>query len=972
MKKNIDRIRASAKSYGSIPFWSWNDRLDEKELRRQIRHMHGEGMNGFFMHARGGLETEYLSDEWFSCINACIDEAKGLGMEAWSYDENGWPSGFAGGALLTDSANFAVSLEKTEGPFPEGDSDAVAVYRKEEDGTFTLITEDTGDESYLILRMKYDSSYVDVLDGRITDKFIAATHEEYKRRIAPDDFGTVMPGFFTDEPQYYRWGQPYSKILPEEFEAAYGYSIYDGLPALFFDISGGDKFRYDYYYLIHRLYINNFIKKIYEWCEENGCGITGHTIEESSLSGQMMCAGGCMPFYEYETMPGIDYLSRFISDDISMKQLGSVCAQTGKKKAISEMFGCSGWDVTPTELKRMAEVQYAGGVNVMCQHLYPYSERGQRKRDYPHHYSEHSPWDSAMPRFNSYFNNLGAALATGREYAPVLVIHPIHGAYCKYIRDMGDSLSEIEGKFFALSRLLGHNQVPYHYGDEWMMERLASVDGDKIKVGECVYSAVILPFTYSIDSSTASLLEEFINGGGKVWLYGGVPPYVDGKAADLPWLRSTADFDCILSYRKAVSEAGGNGVPKLRQMTRIFDGGTAVFLTNISGDTLENVKVRFADTSRPWARLDIAELVIRPIYMEGDCAVLNFAPSESYFLISGDGIDCAGLTEMPRLPKEFIPVPKKVRLCGDVTNVLTLDICARSDDGVTFEEPMSVYGVKDNLLSERYKGEVHLRFTFDLQYEPRTLKAVLEPMYKRVTVNGTEITPDKNDWWFDRSFASAEIGHLVRRGVNEITVTVDHYQRDYVYYVLYGGVSESLRNCLAFDTEVEPMYLIGDFAVGTNGEFTDRENLAVTYDGTFTLTSLPDEVDSSNAVISGFPFFAGSLTVAFDYSYSVGMPTVLRLDGRHATASVTVNGVRAEDLLFTDTADLADHLRQGDNEIRVTVTNSMRNAFGPHHRREVEYFAIGPSDFSFEKEWNGRECGGYMDRYAFVKFGLVK
>ena len=76
-----------------------------------------------------------------------------------------------------------------------------------------------------------------------------------------------------------------------------------------------------------------------------------------------------MPFYEYEHIPGIDYLGRDISDDVGSKQLGSACEQLGKKKALSEMFGCCGWDVTPLELKRIAERQYVNGVNVMCQHL---------------------------------------------------------------------------------------------------------------------------------------------------------------------------------------------------------------------------------------------------------------------------------------------------------------------------------------------------------------------------------------------------------------------------------------------------------------------------------------------------------------------------------------------------------------------------------------------------------------------------
>ena len=79
MKKLNEKISEEASRHGSIPFWSWNDRLTDEGLRRQIRNMHDLGMRGFFMHARGGLETEYMSDEWFDAINSSIDEAKKLG-----------------------------------------------------------------------------------------------------------------------------------------------------------------------------------------------------------------------------------------------------------------------------------------------------------------------------------------------------------------------------------------------------------------------------------------------------------------------------------------------------------------------------------------------------------------------------------------------------------------------------------------------------------------------------------------------------------------------------------------------------------------------------------------------------------------------------------------------------------------------------------------------------------------------------
>ena len=85
--------------YRPIPFWSWNENLDIDETKRQIGLMYEAGIGGYFMHARGGLQTEYMGEEWYENIEVGITEGEKRGMGAWAYDENGWPSGFAAGAV---------------------------------------------------------------------------------------------------------------------------------------------------------------------------------------------------------------------------------------------------------------------------------------------------------------------------------------------------------------------------------------------------------------------------------------------------------------------------------------------------------------------------------------------------------------------------------------------------------------------------------------------------------------------------------------------------------------------------------------------------------------------------------------------------------------------------------------------------------------------------------------------------------
>ena len=64
MDKMLEKLRNPQDKYRPVPFWSWNCRLDVEETKWQIDEMKKAGMGGFFMHARGGLTTEYLGKEW--------------------------------------------------------------------------------------------------------------------------------------------------------------------------------------------------------------------------------------------------------------------------------------------------------------------------------------------------------------------------------------------------------------------------------------------------------------------------------------------------------------------------------------------------------------------------------------------------------------------------------------------------------------------------------------------------------------------------------------------------------------------------------------------------------------------------------------------------------------------------------------------------------------------------------------------
>ena len=85
--------------YRATPFWAWNTKLIPAELEEQIEHFRDMGFGGFHMHVRQGLETPYLSEEFMDAIECCVEKAKKEEMLAWLYDEDRWPSGYAGGLV---------------------------------------------------------------------------------------------------------------------------------------------------------------------------------------------------------------------------------------------------------------------------------------------------------------------------------------------------------------------------------------------------------------------------------------------------------------------------------------------------------------------------------------------------------------------------------------------------------------------------------------------------------------------------------------------------------------------------------------------------------------------------------------------------------------------------------------------------------------------------------------------------------
>ncbi|MCX5649002.1 MAG: glycosyl hydrolase, partial [Planctomycetota bacterium] len=515
-----------------LTFWSWNDRLDAEEIRRQVREMAKGGLGGHFMHARQGLVTPYLSPEWMAGVHAAVEEGRHTGVAPWLYDEDCWPSGACSGRVYAGREAFRDKHLVFEEIEPEGwepteRTVAVFVGKKGRDGGYEEFRRVDDPHRVCHLRRKADEAvlhfvyrtgdYVDVLCREATEEFLKRTHEAYRESVGRE-FGRLIPGIFTDEPQYGWSGHqvPWSLELPRFFQRSCGYDLAGRLPELFFPVGDYRQVRFDFYESLTRLFLLAWTLPVYQWCDRNHLMLTGHVMGEDTLRSQVVHVGAAMPHYEYMHIPGIDHLYRRLGSPVPVKQVSSVAAQLGRRRVLSEMFAGSGWNVSFDDLRWIAEWQFVLGVNLVCQHLSSFTLRGCRKRDWPPSLHCHQPWWPHYSLWNDYMSRLLSVLTEGKAVADVLVIHPISSAWAEYSPLDTREVDGLDRRLAALADAVLATHADFHFGDELILERHGRAAKGELVVGKGRYRVVIVPDATNLRTSTVRLLGRFKRSGGRI------------------------------------------------------------------------------------------------------------------------------------------------------------------------------------------------------------------------------------------------------------------------------------------------------------------------------------------------------------------------------------------------------------------------------------------------------------------------
>ena len=108
-------------NYRDVPFWAWNTAVTEEDIDFCLSVLKEMGMGGGFIHSRTGLDIPYLGKRFMDLVAYAHKKAGKLGLKTWLYDEDRWPSGFAGGYVTSNQAYRARYLVWTLKEYKEGE-----------------------------------------------------------------------------------------------------------------------------------------------------------------------------------------------------------------------------------------------------------------------------------------------------------------------------------------------------------------------------------------------------------------------------------------------------------------------------------------------------------------------------------------------------------------------------------------------------------------------------------------------------------------------------------------------------------------------------------------------------------------------------------------------------------------------------------------------------------------------------------
>lgn len=989
--------------YRPVPFWSWNYKITKPEIDRMLSEFKGNGFGGVFVHPRYGMVTEYLSDEWFDLYSYTIEQGEKLGLDVWLYDENAYPSGFAGGLLpnqMPESYTQGHGLMPYNMTTLPDDYSAYYIILEEQQGKYHDITSSAsvyvGKKSNFILYKKTYAvdntqpsrawyagfTYTDLLLPGVTDKFIEITMSGYERNYR-SKFGKSVKGVFSDEINIRSsGGVRWTPDLFDVFQQRYGYDLRPHLPSLHLQTGNWKKVRYEYAKLLSDLFIERWAKPWYEYCSQHDLTWTGHYWEQTWPRIEQVPDN--MAMNAWQQMPGVDMLSNSFNEESTsgmfgnvrvLKEAKSAANQMGRERFLCESYGGGGWNMGLKDFKRYSDWLNVMGVNFMNQHLSPMSFVGVRKYDWPPMFCSVAPWWNDYKALNEYTARMSAALTLGKQKNDILVLEPTTTTwmYAQHIGEEGNkSAQKIADSFQSFVTELSKKQVEYDLGCEHIIENNGRVENGKFIVGECAYETVVVPEQVeNMSRKCFELLQNFVRQGGKV-ISCSRPDHIDGVRSDkisdffhnehILYFENRTDkrlytylYSPSISFKKL---EGGNfyhlrkeyedgelllvtnsSLSETSTFTIEMKGQSVVELDAFTGELFfypseeKHGKVQFSGSLAP---VGSKLLFIRPDKMEG-------LKTRKTFAGNGYKLEASGKMKTKRLQDNALIIDyldlkqngteRTAQYFMDA-NFDVFRAAGFKDGNPWFRAVQFKQDIVNKDVSEAPTFSVV--YSFEIMEKLKDLsscKLLCEraSLYN-ITVNGHPVKEESVPF-LDKDFDLIPIAPWLHTGTNKIEMTAKKF---------------------SVDTEIEPIYILGDFSV------ISKDNKWVIG------ADLQLSVPATNQEI-GAPFYPWEICYEKSYylkdvngSYLLSVP-----EWKGSALQVWVNGQKSG-VIFAEPyrLDITNFMKLGDNVVELRVIGTMDNFFGPHHSRS--HGMTPPWD------WQKHDGNNKADGYILTDYGLFE
>lgn len=507
------------------------------------------------------------NEQAWSNTEAACRTLIGKGMHTWLYDEKGYPSGTAGGAVIDSNPDFIAEglycyeyWKTLTGPcafradvpgdhlvsallLPLDGGDPIDVTQSQDargtlhiqapEGTYHLFMMSRRrlfDGTHAAESYSEPRNYICLSDQEAARAFIQLTYEGYARRLQ-DEFGKGVLAFFTDEPSLISWNirqavyplVPWHHTYPEKFLKRFGYPIELAVTAVVTQ-RGREviRRRCDFWDFVADTVAEGYFGTIQDWCREHHVKFSGHMLEEERLSAHVINYGSFYRSMSRMDWPGIDQLDSepqllMARDKLPIARLAASFADVnGEHESFTEFSD---------HTSRMENKQI--GLDWILASVNWHLALGINNFTSYYNFSAFSA--GQLQHLNAYTARMGYFLRQGRRDSQVALLYPeatIWAAYTPTVaeraRDFSPQTLRVENGFRDLSWALLERQIDFDYVDERLIQDGEIRDG-QLLYRDRAYRAIVLPAVRVLSRKTMHKIEALLEGGVGVIFAGGLP-----------------------------------------------------------------------------------------------------------------------------------------------------------------------------------------------------------------------------------------------------------------------------------------------------------------------------------------------------------------------------------------------------------------------------------------------------------------